>query len=147
MSRARPGAPGRKAPMIDPTDDPGRRGGGLAARARSFRHAFRGVATLFVTQPNAWIHAAATAAVLALAGWLGLARHDFALLTLAIACVWAAEAANTALEHLADVVSPRLHEGIRKAKDVAAAAVLLAAVGAAIVGLLVMGPPLLARLP
>ena len=91
--------------------------------------------------------AAAGLMVLALAGWLGLARHDFALLTLAIACVWAAEAANTALEHLADVVSPRLHEGIRKAKDVAAAAVLLAAVGAAIVGLLVMGPPLLARLP
>jgi diacylglycerol kinase len=120
--------------------------GWLAARIDSFRHAFRGVGTLVASEPNARIHAFVSVAVVAMACWLGVGRRDFALLILAIASVWAAEAANTALEHLADVASPGPHEGIRKAKDVAAAAVLICALGAALVGLLVLGPPLAARL-
>jgi diacylglycerol kinase (ATP) len=56
--------------------------------------------------------------------------------------VWTAEALNTAFEFLCDVASPEFHPLIQKAKDVAAAAVLLSAAGAVIIGLLVFVPHL-----
>jgi diacylglycerol kinase (ATP) len=56
--------------------------------------------------------------------------------------VWSAEAFNTALEQLADALHPERHAGIGRAKDVAAGAVLIAAVGAAVIGVLVFVPHL-----
>ena len=117
-----------------------------AARARSFGYAFRGVVTLLATQHNAWIHAAATVAVVALGAALGVSRLEWALLVFAIALVWTAEGLNTALEWLCDVAAPEYNPLVKKAKDVAAAAVLLAAIGSALIGLLVFGPRLLALL-
>ena len=117
-----------------------------AARARSFGFAFRGVVTLLATQHNAWIHAAASVAVVALGVALGVSRLEWALLVFAIALVWTAEGLNTALEWLCDAAAPEYHPLVKKAKDVAAAAVLLAAIGSALIGLLVFGPPLLALL-
>jgi len=119
---------------------------GWAARARSFGFAFRGVATLLASQHNAWIHAAATLAVVGLGLALGVSRLEWALLVFAIALVWTAEGLNTALEWLCDVAAPEYHPLVKQAKDVAAAAVLLAAIGSALVGLLVFGPRLLALL-
>ena len=58
-------------------------------------------------------------------------------IVVAITLVWSAEAFNTALEQLADALHPQQHPGIGRAKDVAAAAVLIAALGAAVIGLLV----------
>lgn len=118
----------------------------LGRRVRSFAYALRGLATLVRSQPNAWIHGAATAAAVGLAAVLALPRRDWALLVLAIASVWSAEAFNSALEALADRASPDYHPLVERAKDLAAAAVLLVAAGAAGVGLLVLGPPLWARL-
>jgi diacylglycerol kinase len=115
----------------------------LVARANSFRFAGRGVWALVRTQHNAWIHAAATVAVCAAAVWLGVSRLEWVLLALAMGAVWTAEAFNTAIELLADAVSPERHPLIGRAKDVAAGAVLLSAIASAIVGLLVLGPPLL----
>lgn len=115
------------------------------ARARSFRFALRGLA-LLAREPNAWIHAAATVAVAVLALALGIGARDGALLALAVAAVWAAEGLNTAVEAACDAAAPRPDPRVARAKDVAAAAVLLAALGAVAVGLLVLGPPLLARL-
>jgi len=60
----------------------------------------------------------------------GLDRLEWALIALAIAAVWTAEAINTAIEAVVDLASPQWHELARRAKDVAAAAVLLAALGA-----------------
>jgi diacylglycerol kinase (ATP) len=117
-----------------------------AARARSFGHAFRGVVTLLASQHNAWIHAAATIAVVWLGLALGVGRLEWALLIFAIALVWTAEGLNTALEWLCDAAAPEYHPLVKKAKDVAAAAVLLAAIGSALIGLLVLGPHLLALL-
>ena len=117
-----------------------------AARARSFGHAFRGVATLLASQHNARIHAAASVAVVWLGLALGVGRLEWALLIFAIALVWTAEGLNTALEWLCDVAAPEYHPLVKKAKDVAAAAVLLAAIGSALIGLLVLGPHLLALL-
>jgi len=117
-----------------------------AARGRSFRHAFRGLAVLLATQHNAWIHAGVTLLVVGLAAALGVSRLEWGLLVLAIALVWSAEGLNTAVEWLCDVVSPEQHPLVGRAKDVAAASVLLAAAGAALTGLLVLLPRLLERL-
>lgn len=118
----------------------------LAGRARSFVYAFRGLARLLAGQHNAWIHAVATVLVVALGLWLRVSRGEWGILVLAMALVWMAEALNTALEELADAVHPDQHPGVGRAKDLAAAGVLLAAAGAAVVGALILGPRLLERL-
>lgn len=118
----------------------------VAARIRSFRCALRGVRHALVSQHNAWIHAVATVAACGLGLLLGLSKVEWCAVVLAIVGVWTAEAINTALEFLCDVASPEFHPRVEKAKDVAAAGVLIAAVGAAVIGLLVFGPPLLRML-
>ena len=118
----------------------------LAARARSFRSALAGMRVLVASQRNAWIHGAATIAVVALGVYLGLSAAQWALVTVAVASVWTAEAINTALELLADAVAPEFDPLIGKAKDVAAGAVLLAAIGAAAIGLLVFVPEIADRM-
>lgn len=117
----------------------------FAARARSFRYAARGLVALLRSQHNAWIHAAASVAVVALGFYVGLSRLEWCLVVLAMAVVWSAEAVNTAVEALCDVASPEVHPLVERVKDVAAGAVLLAAVGAAVVGALVFAPHLLRR--
>ena len=117
----------------------------VAARARSFRYAARGVVALLRSQHNAWIHAAASVAVVGLGLFVGLSRLEWCLVVLVMTAVWTAEAVNTALEALCDVASPDLHPLVERAKDIAAGAVLLTAVGAAVVGVLVFGPHLLWR--
>ena len=91
-------------------------------------------------QHNAWIHAAATVAVIALALAFGVSRIEWGLLLFAIGLVWSMEAMNTALEHLADELSLQFRPGIGKAKDVAAFAVLIAALTAVAIGCLVFFP-------
>ncbi|MCA9940545.1 MAG: diacylglycerol kinase family protein [Anaerolineales bacterium] len=118
----------------------------LRSRARSFRYAFQGWAYVLRTQHNTWIHALASVSVLALAFWLRLSRGDWAILLLTIMAVWVAEFFNTALEAVVDMAMPRPHPLAKIAKDVAAAAVLVAAVGAVLIGLLILGPPLWSRL-
>jgi len=118
----------------------------VAARIHSFRCALRGVRHTFLSQHNAWIHAVATLAACGLGLLLGLSKLEWCAIVLAIAGVWTAEAFNTALESLCDVTSPEFHPRVEKAKDMAAGAVLIAAVGAVVVGLLVFGPPLLRAL-
>jgi diacylglycerol kinase (ATP) len=115
----------------------------LAVRLKSFVYAGRGVRTLLATQRNTRIHLVATLGVVGLGLALGVSKLEWVALILAIVSVWTAEALNTALEFLCDVASPEFHPLVEKAKDVAAGAVLVAAVGAAGIGLLVLGPPLL----
>jgi len=119
----------------------------LRSRARSFRYAFSGWWFVIRTQRNAWIHAIVSVAVILLGLWLRLDPHDWALILVAIAMVWTAEFINTALEAVVDLASR--HEDLylaRVGKDVGAAAVLIAAFSAALIGLLTLGPPLLERL-
>ena len=98
------------------------------------------------TQRNAWIHTVVSTAAFALGLWLGLGRLEWAIIILTVALVWMAEFVNTALEAVVDLASPDLHPLAKVGKDVAAAAVLVAALAAVVVGLLIMGPPLWARL-
>lgn len=112
----------------------------LGARIRSFGYAFRGLGFMLRTQHNAWIHLIATGAVVAAGVGVNLSFHDWRWIVLAVGFVWAAEIVNTAFEHLCDVVQPEFHVSVRAAKDVAAGAVLVAAVVAVIIGALVFLP-------
>ena len=118
----------------------------LHTRARSFRFAFTGWWFVIRTQRNAWIHTLVSVVVVALCAWLRFAARDWALIILAIAMVWTAEFLNTALEAVVDLASPQQHQLARVGKDVGAAAVLIAAGSAALIGFLLIGPPLWQRL-
>lgn len=115
-------------------------------RAKSFRYAFDGWWFVLSTQHNAWIHAVITLAVVAVGLWLQLPRHDWAVLILAFMAVWMAEFMNTAIEAVVDMTMPDVHPLAKVAKDVAAAAVLVGALGAMLIGFLLLGPPLWQRL-
>jgi diacylglycerol kinase (ATP) len=112
----------------------------LAARAKSFHYAFAGLWLMLRTQHNAWLHLAATLAVIAAGLWLNIAAADWRWIAVAVLLVWVAEALNTAFEHLCDVVSPDFHHAVQKSKDIAAGAVLLCALGAFAIGALTFWP-------
>jgi diacylglycerol kinase len=118
----------------------------IYSRAKSFQYAYEGWRFVLKTQHNAWIHAIVSLLVFGLAYWLKLPARDWAVLILTIVVVWVAEFMNTAIEAVVDLNEGEFHPIAKIAKDVAAAAVLLGAVGALIVGLLIMGPPLWNRL-
>lgn len=109
-------------------------------RIQSVICAARGVRLMLATQHNAWLHAAATAAVVAAGFYFRVTTAEWCWLVLAIMVVWMAEALNTALEFLCDVASPEFHPLIGKAKDVAAGGVLIAATGSVFIGFLVFWP-------
>ena len=113
----------------------------------SLRCALRGVCLVFLSQRNARIQAGIAAAVVAAGAWLGLTPAEWCWIVFVIMAVWAAEAFNTAVERVADLVSPAHHPLAGQAKDVAAGAVLITAAGAALIGLIVLGPHVLATLP
>jgi diacylglycerol kinase (ATP) len=112
----------------------------FTGRLRSVTCAIQGVRIMIATQQNAWIHAGATVAVVALGFVVQLSAAEWCWIVLAIVSVWTAEALNTAFEFLTDVASPAFHPLAGKAKDVAAGAVLLAACGAVAIALLVFSP-------
>jgi diacylglycerol kinase len=122
--------------------EPGEAGRRARSRLASFRHAFAGWWYVLRSQRNAWIHAVASIAVFVLALWLELERVEWAILLLTVALVWVAEFVNTSVEAVVDLLSPDIHPLAKVAKDVAAAAVLIAALAAVVIGLLILGPPL-----
>ena len=115
-------------------------GGFWLALLRSFRFAVRGVREMIRAGRTVRIHFAATVAVVIAGLALKVTAVEWCALVLAIGSVWSAEGLNTAVEILADRVSRERDELIGRAKDAAAGAVLLAAIAAAIVGGLVLGP-------
>jgi diacylglycerol kinase (ATP) len=117
--------------------------GASPTRAASFRFAFRGLRTLFAAEPNARLHLLATLGAILLGAALRLTVLEWCAVVGAIALVWTAEALNTAVETICDLVHPEPHPLVARAKDVAAAGVLFAAIGAALVGALVFGERLL----
>ncbi len=94
---------------------------------RSFGYAGAGVRYLLRTQPNVRVHVVLALAALALGLVLQLSGPELAILALSIGLVLAAEAFNSAIELIVDLVSPDYHELARRAKDVSAAGVLIAA--------------------
>ena len=118
----------------------------IRSRIASFGYAFRGLWYVLRTQRNAWIHAVATAMVIIFGVWLALPARDWAVLAVTMSTVWMAEVLNTAIEAVVDLASPSHHPLAKVGKDVGAAAVLVAAIVAVLVGLLILGPPLWAKI-
>ena len=120
----------------------------ITGRMKSFRHALVGLLFVLRGQHNAWLHALATVLALVLGAvlhWTGVKDFtpgEWCALAVAITLVWVAEAFNTGLEVLADAISSERHPVVKIAKDVAAGAVLVAAIGATIVGIVLFLPPL-----
>jgi undecaprenol kinase len=101
------------------------------------RHAWNGFGHAVATQSNMRVHVVAAALVLGAAVWLRVSRESLIALVLAIALVFTFELANTALEAVVDLQSVQRHPLAKAAKDCAAAAVLVAAGAAVVVGVLV----------
>ncbi len=118
----------------------------LRYRISSFKYAFQGWWYVIRTQQNAWIHALATIIVIVISAWLKLGRLEWALIIIAIAFVWTAEFFNTALEVIVDMSTQEDHPLAKASKDVGAAAVLIASLTAVVIGVIVLGPPLLEKI-
>jgi len=118
----------------------------LGRIVRSFGFASAGIADMIRHQTNAWVHLAASIILVGLGIWLEVNRIEICFLVISAGLVWSMEAVNTAIELLADALHPEQHPLVGRAKDAAAGGVLLAAVTAALVGVIVLLPPLLARL-
>jgi diacylglycerol kinase (ATP) len=118
----------------------------IHSRIHSFGHALRGWRYVLKTQHNARIHSVVATLVVAVGLWLGLPPRDWAVLVLAITMVFTAEFINTAIEAVVDLASPVHHPLAKVGKDVGAGAVLISALAAVLVGLLILGPPLWAKL-
>jgi len=118
----------------------------FSSRVDSFRYAFQGWFHVFRTQQNVWIHGVVAFLVFILALWLRLPPRDWAVLILTSGMVFGAEFMNTAIEAVVDLASPDKNPLAKIGKDVGAAAVLIAAIAAFLIGLLILGPPLWSKL-
>lgn len=117
-----------------------------ANRWRSFMYAVAGMRYMFRYQKNTRIQLLATLVVLLLTIWLDVSPQEWALIILTTSLVWLAEFFNAAVEAAVNLAVADFHPMARVAKDVAAAAVLLAALTSIAIGLIVLAPPLLKRL-
>ena len=113
------------------------------ARGASFNFAARGIAALFRTEHNAWLHGGLTASALLLSFFLQISKTEFILILIAMTLVWTAEIINTAIEKAMDFISTEKHPQIALVKDLAAAAVLVSAVAAFSIGTIIFLPKLL----
>jgi len=112
----------------------------LSARVKSFSYAVSGIRFVIRNEHNARIHIAAAAGVIMTGLFYKIEAADWLILVLAIVSVWFAETINTAFEYLCDVVSSEKNESVKHAKDIAAGAVLITALGAVVIGAIVMFP-------
>lgn len=112
----------------------------LSHRGKSFQYAFEGIHAFFRKEPNAVIHLLATLLVIFLSIIFPVNRTEAIALVLATGFVWATELFNTAIEKMLDFMTAERHPSIKFIKDVAAAAVLVAALTALSTGALVFIP-------
>ena len=118
----------------------------LRARIASFRNAWKGLSVFVRQEHNAWIHLSMTVLVILAGVLFRISTYDWIAVVFAIGLVISAEAINSAIERLADVVQPNRDERIRDVKDICAGAVLVCAMTAFVIGLIVFLPKLLAFL-
>lgn len=112
----------------------------------AFRFALFGLWHTLRTQRNMRIHVLAAGAAVVLGVWLRLSAAQWAILVAAIGLVLISEMVNTVVESIVDLVCPEYHPLAKTVKDAMAGTVLLAAMVAVIVGSLILGPPLWAKL-
>ena len=123
-----------------------RRPSGGRTWSRKFADAFRGLARAVKTQSSFAVHLGMAGAVVAAGAFFRVTAAEWSLLVFAIGLVLMAEIFNTAIESLARAPGSRRHPRFRDALDMASAAVLLAAITAAVIGVIVFGPRIVAGL-
>ncbi len=109
-----------------------------------FQYAFNGIRLLITHEHNAWIHCFAAVCVILAGAYFGLSQGEWIAVLIVIGAVFSTEAFNTAVESIADFISPGYHETIKKVKDFTACAVLIWAIIAAIVGGIIFFPKIIA---
>ncbi len=112
----------------------------IQKRLKSFVYAFKGIRSFLRREHNAWIHCTAIVLVSIAGIDFGITRTEWCIVIGCFALVLSAEAFNTAIERLVDLVSPERHPLASDVKDVAAGAVLICAIGVAIIGGIVFLP-------
>lgn len=115
----------------------------LKKRFKSFKYAFKGIGYFLKGEHNAYIHLTIAALVILFGIIFKLSPTEWMMVAFAIGLVMMAEGMNTAIEYLANSITREKHPEIGKAKDIAAGAVLIAAITAAVIGLLVFVPYLM----
>jgi diacylglycerol kinase len=115
-------------------------------RWNSLAYALGGWLYMMRRQKNTRIMSVFSIIIVGLALWLGISRIEWAILVLTITVVWLIEFLNAGIEAAVDLASPEIHPMAQVGKDVASAAVLLGVVASIIIGLLILAPPLLAKL-
>ena len=115
----------------------------LRKRIKSFGYAFAGIRVLLREEHNAWIHCVVAVAAVTLGFLFDITRSEWTAVVIVIAMVFSAEAVNSAIERTADFVKAERDDRKRDIKDLAAGAVLLCAMGAAVVGVIVFLPYLI----
>ncbi len=109
-------------------------------RAKSFGYAGKGLKSFITKEHNAWIHSAATILVILAGIILHISIHEWIIIIICIGGVFSAEAFNTAIERLVNLVSPDYNKTAGDVKDIAAGAVLIWAIAAAIIGMIIFVP-------
>ncbi len=112
----------------------------LRARLRSFRYAYSGLIRFFFEEHNAIVHLLATIVVGALVIFFRINGAELLALVIVTGGVWVAELLNTAIEQVMNKVSPEWHPKVKYIKDLAAAAVMLAALTALLVAGIIFIP-------
>lgn len=112
----------------------------IRSRVKSISYALAGLRRFVIREHNARIHLVATIIVIITALLVGVTRTEAAILAIVIGMVWVAEIINTCIEHLADHITKERHPEIKIVKDLAAGAVLIAAITAVIVALFIFIP-------
>ena len=115
----------------------------IRSRVKSFRYAIAGIRQFIRREHNARIHLVATVGVIIAARVFSVTRPEAVALVLVTGLVWVAEILNTCLERAADLISREEHPEIKYIKDLAAGAVLVAAITAVVVGLFIFIPKIL----
>lgn len=109
----------------------------------SFKYAIEGFISSFKTERNMKIHVLAMIIVIILGAFFKLDKIEWCIITIVIVVVISAELFNTAIETIVDMISPEKNENAKLVKDIAAASVLVLAIGATVIGAIIFVPKLL----
>jgi diacylglycerol kinase (ATP) len=115
----------------------------IRSRIKSFKYAFEGIACMIRNEHNSRVHLAAAVFVIILGLILHLSLVEWIALTIVTGLVFITELINSAIELLADLIDPEINPKIKRAKDYAAASVLIAAIIAIVTGVLIFVPRIL----
>jgi diacylglycerol kinase (ATP) len=118
----------------------------ITKRLKSFTYAFNGLRVLIKEEHNAWIHLFATVCVVVAGILFKISLMEWVAVVFAIGLVFSFEIINTSVEHIADFICPERDDRIKRIKDLAAAAVLVSAITAAVIGLIVFIPKIIESL-